>query len=69
MGQIAALPGVVSVSPVRTYETDLTETVPYIGASSVQASADGGAGITVAVLDPGIDYTHAALGGDGTAEG
>jgi minor extracellular serine protease Vpr len=39
--------------------------VPYIGASAVQASGFTGKGIKVAVLDSGVDYTHAALGGSG----
>ncbi|NNJ09874.1 S8 family serine peptidase [Chloroflexales bacterium ZM16-3] len=60
---------VVTISPVVDFSLDLTETVPYIGATpDVQASADGGAGVRVAVLDSGIDYTHKAFGGAGTAE-
>jgi minor extracellular serine protease Vpr len=39
--------------------------VPYIGASAVQDFGFTGSGIKVAVLDSGIDYTHAALGGSG----
>lgn len=56
---------VVRIAPVGTYEKDLSETVPYIGASAVQAAGFDGSGIKVAVLDSGIDYTHAALGGSG----
>jgi len=56
---------VVRIAPVGNYEVDLTETVPYIGASAVQAAGFDGSGIKVAVLDSGIDYTHAALGGSG----
>ncbi|MFO7679743.1 MAG: S8 family serine peptidase [Chloroflexota bacterium] len=56
---------VVRIAPVGNYETDLSETVPYIGASAVQAAGFDGRGIKVAVLDSGIDYTHAALGGSG----
>jgi subtilisin family serine protease len=56
---------VVRIAPVGNYEMDLTETVPYIGASAVQANGFDGKGIKVAVLDSGIDYTHAALGGSG----
>jgi minor extracellular serine protease Vpr len=66
---IAASPGVASVRPLRNYEMHLAETVPYIGArSGAFARPDGadGSGITVAVLDSGIDYTHAAFGGEGT---
>ena len=59
--------GVVSsVKEVAHYELDLDETVPYIGGTAVQNTGNSGAGITVAVLDSGVDYTHADLGGGGT---
>jgi len=58
--------GVVSVRPLNQYQLDLSETVPYIGAAAVQAAGNNGAGIRVAVLDSGIDYTHVAFGGAGT---
>lgn len=58
--------GVLSVRPLNQYRLDLTETVPYIGAAAVQAGGNNGAGVRVAVLDSGIDYTHVAFGGAGT---
>src|SRR3989454_12824060 len=64
---IAALPGVRTIRPLINYQLDLSETVPYIGASAVQAAGFDGPGIRVAVLDSGIDYTHAFFGGAGTA--
>ena len=64
---IAALPGVEGIRPVINYSLDLSETVPYIGAAAVQAAGFNGTGVRVAVLDSGIDYTHAFLGGPGTA--
>lgn len=60
------IPGVAAIRPVLNYELALTETVPYISAASVQAAGLTGAGIKVAVLDTGIDYTHRNLGGPGT---
>ncbi len=63
--QIVARPGVLHVNPVRNYEMDLSETVPYIGAKAVQDNGVTGAGVRVAVLDSGIDYTHFNLGGSG----
>ncbi|HSN76882.1 MAG TPA: S8 family serine peptidase [Anaerolineae bacterium] len=60
-----AIPGVISVSPLSDYELALDETVPWIGAAAVQSMGYDGTGITVAVLDSGIDYTHAHLGGSG----
>lgn len=64
---IAALPGVLSVRPLRNYTRDLSATVPYIGARAVQNAGITGAGVRVAVLDSGIDYTHTFFGGPGTA--
>jgi minor extracellular serine protease Vpr len=67
----AALPGlardprVLRIAPVGNYQVDLSETVPYIGATAVQAAGYDGSGIKVAVLDTGIDYLHAAIGGSG----
>jgi subtilisin family serine protease len=63
--QLAQDSRVVRIAPVGNYRIDLSETVPYIGASAVQAKGFTGKGIKVAVLDSGIDYTHAALGGSG----
>ncbi len=63
---LKALPGVVSVRQINHYELDLADTVPYIGAKAVQDGGVTGEGITVAVLDSGIDYTHKNIGGPGT---
>jgi len=67
LAEIARDPAVSRVAPVGNYELDLSETVPYIGAKAVQDAGITGKGIKVAVLDSGIDYTHAAFGGPGTA--
>lgn len=64
--KVAALTNVRSIRPVLTYELDLSETVPYIGATAVQAAGYDGSGVKVAVLDSGVDYTHFNLGGPGT---
>ena len=65
---IAGLPNVVSIRPVGVYQLDLSETVPYIGAQAVQGAGFKGDGVTVAVLDTGIDYTHKEFGGPGTVD-
>ena len=52
--------------PLHDYRLDLSETVPYIGATAVQNAGFDGTGVRVAVLDTGIDYTHKFLGGPGT---
>ncbi len=56
---------VTRVVPVGDYQIDLSETVPYIGAETVHGLGIRGAGVRVAVLDSGADYTHADLGGSG----
>ncbi len=66
LSEVAAQSGVISVRPVVDYEMDLSETVPYIGATQVQDAGFTGEGVKVAVLDSGVDYTHASLGGPGT---
>lgn len=60
-------PSVLRVRPLNRYELDLSDTVPYIGAAIIQSGGNTGAGVRVAVLDSGIDYTHVAFGGAGTA--
>ena len=67
LAELSRDPAVLKISPVVDYQLDLSETVPFIGGTAVQGMGAKGAGITVAVLDSGIDYTHAALGGPGTA--
>lgn len=63
---LAQNPGVLSISPVRSYSMDLSDTVPYIGVTQqLRAAGVDGSGVLVAVLDSGIDYTHIKLGGDG----
>lgn len=68
LAQVAAITGVAKVRPVLDYQLDLSATVPYVGAATAQAQGVDGSGVTVAVLDSGIDYTHRNLGGAGTAE-
>ncbi len=63
---VASYRDVVSVRPTREYGMDLSETVPYIGAAIAQAQGVTGAGVTVGVIDSGVDYTHYNLGGAGT---
>jgi len=66
LANLAANPAVQSIRPVVNYSLALTETVPYIGGKAVQTMGYDGEGVSVAVLDSGIDYTHANLGGPGT---
>ena len=58
---------VTRIAPTGNYVRSLDETVPYIGAETLHGLGITGKGVRVAVIDSGIDYTHAALGGEGTA--
>lgn len=62
---IAADRDVLRIAPVGHYQLELDETVPYIGGAAARAAGLTGAGVSVAVLDSGVDYTHADLGGSG----
>ena len=65
LAQIAKLPGVTALRPVVDHQISLTTTVPYIGAKALQDLGLTGAGVKIAILDSGIDYTHKNLGGSG----
>jgi minor extracellular serine protease Vpr len=64
---LAAAPNVVAIHPARTFERDNTAGVQYIeGNDAWQDTGSTGDGVTVAILDTGVDYTHANFGGPGT---
>ena len=74
---LASIKGVKAVYPVLTAEIPPTETIdPELATALAMTGADiaqsslgfTGEGIKVAVMDTGIDYDHADLGGDGGAE-
>jgi minor extracellular serine protease Vpr len=68
LGQLAALPGVVAVRAVRTFTPSNERGAAYIQVPQAwQSSGKTGLGVKVAVIDTGIDYTHASFGGPGTA--
>jgi len=55
-------PRVISVEPVRVLEPSLAQGIPLMGAA-VYRTAFNGAGVSVAIVDSGVDYTHPRLGG------
>jgi subtilisin family serine protease len=66
LAQIRALPGVKAVHRAPEYRPDLAASVPLIGAPQVWEDLGyDGEGVTIAIIDSGIDYYHAALGGSG----
>ena len=68
LADLAALPGVEAIREIALIEPDHVKSVPFIGAPAAWNGVDGyrGEDVTVAVIDSGIDYTHANFGGPGT---
>jgi len=66
--ELRSMRGVVGVKRVGIYDRANATSVPLIGAPLVwQGSAHWqGQGIDIAIIDTGIDYTHANFGGPGT---
>ena len=68
LAELAALEGVKRVTIARTLRPDNTASAQYVNAPAVWNGPGGftGRGVTIAVLDTGVDYTHATFGGPGT---
>ncbi len=65
---IRALPGVKGVHPLVPKSPTNFTSVPFIGAPQVWSGATGaitGTGVTIGVIDTGIDYLHYDFGGSG----
>ena len=65
LAALAALRGVIGVHGVARFEPTNAQGVPYIGGTAAWGGDLTGAGVTIAVIDTGIDYYHANLGGSG----
>ena len=70
---LRSVPGVKAVHSIPVYERSNTASVPSLGVPKIWEGSGGstgytGEGVKVAVIDSGIDYTHATFGGPGTAD-
>lgn len=65
---LRSIPGVIDVQPIGNYERNNATSVPLIGAPLAWQLPGRfqGQGVKIAVIDSGIDYTHADFGGPGT---
>lgn len=67
VASLASVKGVVAVHALPKFEIDNEVSVPYLGVPQVwESTGYTGEGIKVAIIDTGIDYTHANFGGPGT---
>src|SRR5918994_6689497 len=68
VSELAALPGVKAVHAIPLVELDNHSSVPLIGALQAWGSyGKTGAGMSIAVIDTGVDYVHRGFGGSGSS--
>ncbi len=69
LDDLRRMPGVTRIEPAPVFTPSLGGSVPLIRAPEVWADlGTQGEGITIGIIDTGIDYTHAAFGGPGTPD-
>lgn len=68
LGEVAALPGVVRVDRAGIYSLRNSTSVPFIGAPGAWQLGPGlGEGVSIGIIDSGVDYLHGGFGGPGRA--
>jgi minor extracellular serine protease Vpr len=66
LAQVLSLPGVSHLEPVHIATPALDNSVSFIlGGQDYPDLGSDGTGIRIAIIDTGIDYTHATFGGSG----
>lgn len=65
LADIRAIPGVRTVAPVIQHELDNAASVPWIGTQDFWDTIGTGEGVSVGIIDTGIDYQHENFGGNG----
>ena len=70
MASLAQIPGVAAVHRIHRKQPDNAVSVPFLGAPQLWQGSTlpgvRGEGITIAVIDTGIDYLHTDFGGPGS---
>jgi len=66
LADLKQMPNVLSVAPVIQHYPDNAQSVPWIGTQAFWDAVGTGEGISIGVIDTGVDYTHANFGGPGT---
>ncbi|UCE72494.1 MAG: S8 family serine peptidase, partial [Nitrospiraceae bacterium] len=56
-------PDVLRIHKDRKAFINLAQSIPLINADTIQDLGFSGTGVTVAIIDTGVDYTHPSLGG------
>ncbi|MFN8122295.1 MAG: S8 family serine peptidase [Thermoleophilia bacterium] len=65
VARLRDLPGVVAVHRSRTVRRLLTSAVPFTGVPGVGGRRVTGRGVRIGIIDTGVDFHHADLGGSG----
>lgn len=66
---ILRMPGVRGLTRAPIHTLDMDDSRPFLGIDRVNEELGfDGEGVTIAVIDTGIDYTHASFGGSGNVE-
>lgn len=65
--ELYAIDGVISVAATTEFRPANETSVPWVGAEELAAMGFTGEGISIGIIDTGIDYLHANFGGSGSA--